>query len=157
VKEDRRPRGKRAGKGARGGPPKLRLDHVGIAVEDMGAARERFEKILSTPASPVEEVPSERVKVSFFDLAGARIELLEGTGPESPVRKFLDGGRSGVHHISIRVEGGSIDGLFEELSARGVPVIGSGPRPGSGASRVFFIHPRAADGVLIEFSSEEGT
>jgi len=135
--------------------PRLRLDHVGIAVPDLEEARRRFEKILRSPASPVEEVPSERVKVSFFELGDARIELLEGTAPESPVRKFLDSGRSGVHHLSIRLEGGDIGALFDELSALGLPVIGDGPREGSGSSRVFFIHPRAADGVLIEFSSEE--
>ena len=149
--------GPRRGKRSKRGLPRLRLDHVGIAVPDLAEARRRYEKILRAPASPVEEVPSERVKVSFFELGEARIELLEGTAPESPIRKFLDSGRSGVHHLSIRIEGGDIGALFEELSALGVPVIGDGPGPGSGNSRVFFIHPRAADGVLIEFSSEETT
>jgi len=148
---------RRGGKTSKRKLPRLRLDHVGIAVPDLAAARRRFEKILRTKPSPVEDVPSERVKVSFFELGEARIELLEGTAPDSPVRKFLDSGRSGVHHVSIRLEGGDIGVLFEELSALGVPVIGDGPGEGSGSSRVFFIHPRAADGVLIEFSSEETT
>jgi methylmalonyl-CoA epimerase len=155
LKEGRGAR--RGGKASKRKAPRLRLDHVGIAVPDLAEARRRFEKILRSPPSPVEDVPSERVKVSFFELGEARIELLEGTAAESPIRKFLDSGRSGVHHLSIRLEGGDIGALFDELSALGVPVIGEGPREGSGKSRVFFIHPRAADGVLIEFSSEETT
>lgn len=132
--------------------PKLRVDHVGIAVEDIVAARERFAKILGVAPSSVEEVASEGVRVSFFDLEGCRIELCEGTSPESPVRKFLDKKRTGVHHISIRLEEGGLDRLLEDLVCRGVPVLGEAPRPGSAGSRVFFVHPRAADGVLIEFS-----
>jgi methylmalonyl-CoA epimerase len=132
--------------------PRLRVDHIGIAVEDILAARERFAAILGVAASPVEEVPSERVKVSFFDLEGCRIELLEGTHPESPVQRFLDRGRTGVHHISIRLEEGSIERFLEDLASRGVPVLGNAPRPGSAGSLIFFVHPRAADGVLIEFS-----
>jgi methylmalonyl-CoA/ethylmalonyl-CoA epimerase len=130
---------------------KLHVDHVGIAVEDIMAARERFERILGVAPSAVEEVASEGVRVSFFDLDGCRIELLEGTSPESPVRKFLDK-RTGVHHISIRLEEGDLDGFLGDLAGRGVPVLGDAPRPGSAGSRIFFVHPRAADGVLIEFS-----
>jgi methylmalonyl-CoA epimerase len=132
--------------------PRLRVDHIGIAVEDLAAARERFERILGVPPSEIEDVPSEGVRVSFFDVGGCRIELLEGTSQESPIRRSLDGGRTGVHHVSIRLEEGSIEGFREDLVRRGVPVIGDAPRPGSAGSLIFFVHPRAADGVLIEFS-----
>jgi methylmalonyl-CoA/ethylmalonyl-CoA epimerase len=132
--------------------PRLRVDHIGIAVKDIAAARERFARILGVAPSEIEEVPSEGVRVSFFDLGGCRIELLEGTGPESPVGKFLEKGRTGVHHVSIRLEEGGIDRFREDLAARGVPVIGEAPRPGSAGSRILFVHPGAADGVLLEFS-----
>ena len=102
--------------------------------------------------SPVEEVASEGVRVSFFDLEGCRIELLEGTSPESPVRKFLDKKRTGVHHISIRLEDGGLDGFLESLVGLGVPVIGEAPRPGSAGSRIFFVHPRAAWSARMMFS-----
>lgn len=132
--------------------PRLRVDHIGIAVEDITAARERFAKILGVAPSPIEEVASEGVRISFFDLEGCRIELLEGTSPESPVRKFLDKKGTGVHHVSIHLEEGGLDGFLEDLVRRGVPVLGKAPRTGSAGSRVFFVHPRAADGVLLEFS-----
>jgi methylmalonyl-CoA/ethylmalonyl-CoA epimerase len=132
--------------------PRLRVDHIGIAVENLAAARERYEKLLGMSASPVEEVPSEGVRVSFFDLGGCRIELLEAIDAESPVRKFLDKKRSGVHHVSLRVEGDDLGERFSELSRSGVPVLGDGPRTGSAGTSVFFVHPRGADGVLFELS-----
>ena len=131
------------------------MDHVGIAVENLAEARERFARLLGLEPSPVEEVPSEGVRLCYFDLGGCRLELLEAIGAASPVRKFLDRGLRGVHHVSLAVEGGDIAALHAELRARGLPVIGTGPRPGSEGSAVFFVHPSGADGVLFEFSSKE--
>ena len=136
--------------------PRIRLDHVGIAVRNLPEAMERYSKLLGKPASPIEEVMSEKVRVSFLELEGCRIELLEGTSPESPVRKFLDGGRSGVHHLSICLESGDIDAFFQLLKESGTAVLGESARAGSEGSRIFFLHPRAADGVLIEFSQKKG-
>lgn len=138
--------------------PRLRLDHIGIAVENLDEARQRYAKLLGIAASPVEEVPGERVRVSFFDLDGCRLELLEATSPDSPIRKFLDAGRSGVHHVSLALEAGGLVRLLSELAERGVEVLkdarGEKLRPGSEGNKVFFVHPRAAEGVLIEFSEE---
>jgi methylmalonyl-CoA/ethylmalonyl-CoA epimerase len=140
---------------------RLRLDHVGIAVPDLEEARERYRRLLGVEPSPVEEVPGEKVRLSFFDLGGCRLELLEGTGPESPIRKFLDSGRTGVHHLSVNVEGGDIGRLLSEIEGRGVEALaaagGERLRPGAGGSRIFFVHPRAAAGVLIEFRQEGKT
>lgn len=136
-------------------PPSLKLDHIGIAVEDLEKAREQFAKLLGTSASPVEEVPSEGVRVSFFDVMGCRIELLEGTSPESPIRRFIERGRSGVHHISFALEGGDLGSFLASLLAKGVEALDRAPRPGSEGSEVFFVHPRAAGGVLVEFSKRK--
>ena len=136
--------------------PQLRVDHIGIAVEDLADARERFAKLFGLSPSPIEDVPAEGVRVSFFDLGGCRIELLEGIGAESPVRRFLDKRHSGVHHVSIALEGGDIDAHFAELSRRGVRVLGEGPAAGSEGSKVFFVHPGAASGILFEFSQKKG-
>jgi methylmalonyl-CoA/ethylmalonyl-CoA epimerase len=125
---------------------------VGIAVENLAEARDRYSRLLGKPASPIEDVPSEKVRVSFFNLDGCRIELLEGTSPQSPVRKFLEKGRSGVHHLSLRLESGTLEALFRSLKESGVEVLGEGVRPGSEGSRVFFVHPHSAGGVLLEFS-----
>jgi methylmalonyl-CoA/ethylmalonyl-CoA epimerase len=134
---------------------KLRVDHIGIAVADLGEAAARFATLLRRAPSPVEEVPSEGVRLCFFELDGCRLELLEPTTPSSPIRKFLERGRKGVHHISLALEGESIETLFSELVAGGVPVLGEKPKAGSGGSRIFFVHPDAAAGVLMEFASRE--
>jgi methylmalonyl-CoA/ethylmalonyl-CoA epimerase len=136
--------------------PKLRVDHIGIAVENLAEARERFAKLFGKSASPIEEVPSEGVRVSFFDLEGCRIELLEGIDATSPIRKFLDKGRSGVHHVSLAVEGRDIGAHFTELTRRGVRILGERPTAGSGGTKVFFVHPGAANGVLFELSQKDG-
>jgi len=135
-------------------PPRLRVDHIGIAVENLEEARERFSKLLGASPSGVEEVPSEGVRVCFFELGGCRIELLEAMTLDSPVKKFLDRGRTGVHHVSLALDGGDLGTLHEDLTARGMPVLGPGPAPGSEGSRIFFVHPKATSGVLFEFSQK---
>jgi methylmalonyl-CoA/ethylmalonyl-CoA epimerase len=132
--------------------PHLRVDHIGIAVEDLATARVQFAKLFGIDPSPIEEVPEEAVRVSFFDFGGCRIELLEATSNDSPVRRFLDKRRQGVHHVSLALEEGELDGHFAALKANGVQLIGDQPHTGSGGSRVFFVHPGSAGGVLLEFS-----
>ena len=131
---------------------RFRLEHVGIAVKDLESAREQYARILGTAASPVEEVPSEQVRLSFFELENCRLELLEPTGPESPIQKFLDRGRSGVHHLAFTADTPHLAELSEQLKSLGVPVVGDEVKSGSSGSEVFFLHPRAASGVLIEFT-----
>jgi methylmalonyl-CoA/ethylmalonyl-CoA epimerase len=137
--------------------PRLRVDHIGIAVENLEEAREHFSKLLGASPSPVEEVPSEGVRVSFFDLGGCRLELLEAMTPESPIKKFLDQGRTGVHHVALALDGGDLGTLHADLASRGMPVLGPGPRAGSEGSQIFFVHPKATSGVLLEFSQKGGT
>lgn len=130
--------------------PPPRLEHIGIAVDDLDAARERYERILGVPPSPVEEVPSEHVRVCFFELANCRIELLAPTGPEGAVHRFLAQGRRGVHHVAVEDEHSSAGAKLAELASAGVETIG-GVRPGSRGTEVFFLHPRSTGGVLLEF------
>jgi methylmalonyl-CoA/ethylmalonyl-CoA epimerase len=136
--------------------PRLALDHIAVAVGDLAGALEALGKVLPVPPSPVEELPSEALRLSFLEIGGVRLELMEPTGPASAVARSLEKGRSGLHHICFRIEEASIDEWCEELRRRGVEVIGAGPRPGAGGSRVFFVHPRSAAGILIEFSQGGG-
>ncbi len=135
---------------------RIRMDHIGIAVQSLEEAREKFARLLGLEPSPIEEVPEEGVRVSFFNVDGCKLELLEGTSPESPVRKYLEKRRSGVHHMSFALDGIDIADHFTRLKAQGVDVLGEGPTPGSRDTRVFFVHPKAAGGVLVEFSQSEG-
>ena len=94
--------------------PRLRVDHLGIAVENLEEARERFSKLLGASPSAVEEVPSEGVRVCFFELGGCRLELLAAMTPDSPIKNFLDPGRTGVHHVSLALDGGHLGTLHAD-------------------------------------------
>lgn len=134
--------------------PRLRLDHVAIAVENLEAACEEYSRLLGIGPSPIEEVASERVRLAFFEIGGCRLELLEGTDDESPIRRFLASGRRGVHHLAFAVEGEEIKAALERLREAGVPLLDESPRCGAEGSKVFFVHPRAAGGVLTEFTQK---
>ncbi len=133
----------------------VRLAHIGIAVANLSEAREKFAALLGSTPSPVQEVASEGVKVSFFELENCRIELLESTRPESPIAKFLDAGRKGVHHLAFSTSGGSLSTLLESFHARKVDVLDETPRRGAEGSEAIFVHPRAAAGVLVEFVAQQ--
>jgi methylmalonyl-CoA/ethylmalonyl-CoA epimerase len=93
------------------------------------------------------EVPTEKVRAAFLPVGASRLELLEPTDPSSPIARFLEK-RSGLHHVCVVVE--DLEAALAELKAKGVALIDERPRPGAGGSRVAFVHPRAAAGVLLE-------
>jgi methylmalonyl-CoA/ethylmalonyl-CoA epimerase len=88
------------------------------------------------------------VKVALLRAGATRIELLEPTAADSPVARFLDKRGEGIHHLTLAVD--DLDALLARLAARGVAILGGGARPGAGGSRVAFLHPQAAGGVLVE-------
>lgn len=124
----------------------LKIDHLGIAVPSLAEATKAYEA-LGFEVEDTHEVPSEKVRVAFLPVGESRLELLEPTDPASPIARFLEK-RSGLHHVCVLVE--DIDAALADLRARGVPLIDTTPRPGAGGSRVAFLHPRAAAGVLVE-------
>jgi methylmalonyl-CoA epimerase len=127
----------------------VQLDHVGIAVRDLGAATTRWRALLGGREAPAEEVPSNRVRVLFLEAGAVHIELLEPLGPDSPVARFLEQRGEGVHHLAFHVP--SVDTALSELAARGEPLVDRVARPGARGRRVGFAHPRAFGGVLVEF------
>ena len=124
----------------------LKIDHLGIAVPDLEVALGTY-RALGFEVESVHEVPTEKVRAAFLPVGESRLELLEPTEPGSVIARFLEK-RSGLHHVCLLVE--DIDAALAELKARGVPLIDERPRPGAGGSRVAFLHPRAANGVLLE-------
>jgi methylmalonyl-CoA/ethylmalonyl-CoA epimerase len=124
----------------------LRIDHLGIAVPDLEQARAAY-AALGLTAEATHEVASEEVRIAFLPVGGARLELLEPTGPSSAVARFLEK-RQGFHHLCLVVE--DLDAALLELKARGIRLIDETPRLGEGGCRVAFVHPSAAAGVLIE-------
>jgi methylmalonyl-CoA epimerase len=124
------------------------LDHVGIAIADLAAALAFFRDALGLEIDPPEDVASQRVRVHYVGTGGAALELLEATAPDSPIAKFVEKRGAGLHHITLRVE--SIDAALAQLKARGIRLIDDTPRLGSGGSRIAFVHPASAHGVLVE-------
>jgi methylmalonyl-CoA/ethylmalonyl-CoA epimerase len=131
---------------------RVTLDHIGLASADLTASLAQLGDIFPEPASAVEEVPAEGVRLAFIDVGGPKIEVLESTREGSAVARYLEKRPPGVHHISFRIEGVPIDDWFAELRDRGVRVLGDGPSDGSNGTRIFFVHPESTAGVLVEFA-----
>ena len=124
------------------------LDHVAIAVPSITAALPLFESIVGASGSPLEEVPGQRVNVTFVGRGPGRLELLEPVSQDSTVQRFLDRRGSGLHHIAYRVA--DLPRALEKLTAAGVRLIDQEPRIGAEGHRVAFLHPQSTFGVLIE-------
>lgn len=129
------------------------LDHIGIAVSDLGDAVARWRPLVGEPDSAPEELPSNQVRVVFLTAGSTHLELLEPTGPSSPVARFLASRGPGVHHIAFHVS--SVDRALGEVAERGGQLVDRAARPGARGRRVGFAHPSAFGGVLVEFV--EGT
>jgi len=126
----------------------MRVDHVAIAVNNVNEALKNYEKILRIDKIDIEEVPTERVKVAILTLQDTRIELMEPTADDSPIKKFLADRGEGIHHIAITAD--DIDSDVERAIAKGTRMIGN-IRTGSYGRKITFIHPKSMNGVLTEF------
>jgi methylmalonyl-CoA/ethylmalonyl-CoA epimerase len=128
-----------------------KIAHVGIAVRSIAEAR-KFWEALGLRVSEIEEVPGEGVRVAMIPCGESRIELLEPTGEGSPVAAFLERRGEGIHHLCL----GSDDVAADDaaLRAAGFQVVRPEPTPGAGGSRVQFVHPRSAHGVLVELAEQ---
>ena len=134
-------------------PPAITLDHVGIAVGDVDAAFAFYRDALGLQASgEPEDVTTQRVRAHFIPAGEAALELLEATADDSPIAKYVARRGPGLHHITLRVP--DVAAALERLKARGVRLIDDAPRPGAHGSRVAFIHPAAAHGVLVELKED---
>ena len=126
----------------------MRIDHVAIAVNSVSEALKSYEKILKIDEIDIEDVPTERVKVAILRLEDTRIELMEPTADDSPIKKFLMDRGEGIHHIAITAD--DIENDVERAIAKGTRMIGN-IRTGSYGRKITFIHPKSMHGVLTEF------
>ena len=129
-----------------------KIDHIGIAVKDLEVSNTLFEKLLGTASYKTEEVPSERVRTSFFKTGDSKIELLEGLSEDSPIVKFLEKRGEGVHHIAFAVDDIAVE--VERLKSEGFTVLNEVPKRGADNKLVVFLHPKSSGGVLIELCQE---
>ena len=128
----------------------MRVDHIGIAVEDLAAAKKLYGEVLGLKLLFEEEVPTEKVRVAAYDGGGMRIELLQSTSPDGPIGRHVASRGPGIHHVCYQVD--DVQGSVDRLAAAGVRMIDTAPRPGAGGCRVAFVHPKGALGVLVELS-----
>jgi methylmalonyl-CoA/ethylmalonyl-CoA epimerase len=124
------------------------LDHVGIAVSDLGEALAFYRDALGLEIEPPENVASQRVRAHFIPVGGATLELLEATAEDSPIARYLGKRGPGLHHITLRVD--DLAAALSQLESRGVRLIDRTPRAGAEGSLVAFIHPASTHGVLVE-------
>jgi methylmalonyl-CoA epimerase len=131
---------------------KAKLDHIGIAVSNIGDALAFYRDALGLEIEMPEEVTSQRVRAHFIPVGESALELLEATADDSPIAKFVGKKGPGLHHITLRVD--DIFAALAQLEARGVRLIDASPRPGAHGSLVAFIHPASAHGVLVELTQK---
>lgn len=129
-----------------------KIEHIGIAVQNLKNACGIYEKLLGTTAYKTEEVASEGVNTAFFKTGESKIELLEATAAESPIAKFLTKKGEGIHHIAFEVT--DIIQEMERLKAEGFVLLNEQPKMGADNKLVCFVHPKGTNGVLVELCQE---
>ncbi|UCE38504.1 MAG: methylmalonyl-CoA epimerase [Thermoplasmata archaeon] len=125
-----------------------KLDHIGIAVKDIDSTLKFYSEALGLKCTHVEEVSGQHVKIAFLPVGGVNLELLQSTDPEGAVAKFIEKKGEGIQHIAFKVE--NIEMAMQALKEKGVEFIDAIPRKGAHGSKIAFLHPRSAHGVLIE-------
>ena len=128
------------------------VDHVGIAVEDLEAAVERYRSIFGLEPAHREVVQSQGVEEVLFRVGTSYVQLLGALGPDTPVGRFLAKRGPGVHHVAYRVA--DVAAALDRLRAEGVRLVDEVPRPGSRGTTIAFVHPQDLGGVLVELVQE---
>lgn len=131
-----------------------KLEHIGIAVKNLEESNLLFAKLLGRTHYKIEEVASEGVRTSFFEIGGVKIELLEATTPDSPIAKFIDKRGEGIHHLAFEVN--NIDESIQSYSNKGFTLLNQQPKPGADNKQIAFMHPKSTNGVLVELCQEKG-
>jgi len=125
-----------------------KIEHIGIAVNDLNKAIRFYEEVMGLTCYAIEEVKSQKVKTAFFRIGEVKIELLEATDNESPVHKFIERNGEGVHHIAYATE--NLPDALNQISSKGVRLIDQTPRKGAEGLDIAFLHPKSTLGVLTE-------
>ena len=130
-----------------------KIEHLGIAVENIDESLKIYEKLLGTNCYKIEEVESEGVKTAFLQVGESKIELLEATNPSSPIAKFLSKKGKGIHHIAF--DSSDIDEDIKRLKSEGFELIHQTPKDGADNKKIAFLHPKSTDGILVELCQDK--
>lgn len=131
-----------------------KVDHIGIAVKSLEAAKAYYENCLGLTCEKIEEVESQQVRTAFFAAGEVHVELLEPTSDESPIAKFLEKNGEGIHHVAFATD--DIQGQLTQARDGGCKLIHEEPFEGAGDKLVAFLHPKSTHGVLTEFCTKKG-
>ncbi len=129
-----------------------KIDHIGVAVKSIEAALP-FYKAMGADVNHIEEVASQKVKTAFIKVGATTIELVEATSPESPIAKYLEKNREGLHHVCFEVD--DVATCLKNLKDAGVPLIDNEPKVGAHNMLVAFVHPKGNNGVLTELAQHQ--
>lgn len=125
-----------------------KIDHLGIAVKRLDEQIPIYRDQLGMHFEGIEEVPTQKVRVAFFQVGDSRIELLEPTAPDSPIARHIEKRGEGMHHVAYAVD--DIWAAMADARGRGLQLLSEEPRPGAHHTLVCFLHPRSTGGVLTE-------
>ena len=128
----------------------MKIDHIAIAVNNVEESAKVYQEALGVSEIEYETVETEGVKVAIIHLENGRIELMQPTNDNSPIKKFLEKKGQGLHHMALETD--NIEGEISRMEGCGIQFLGK-IRPGSAGTKVTFIHPKSLHGVLAELCS----
>ena len=130
-----------------------KVEHIGIAVKSLAVSVPLFEKLLNSQCYKTEQIESENVNTAFFQTGDTKIELLESTGSEGVIARFIEKKGEGLHHIAFDVN--DIEAEMKRLKKEGFVLLNEIPKPGADNKLICFLHPKHTNGVLIELCMEK--
>jgi methylmalonyl-CoA/ethylmalonyl-CoA epimerase len=131
----------------------LKVDHIGVAVKSIDAAKKLYHDVLGLDYAGSETVEEQKVTTAFLPVGESEVELLESTAPDGPVAKYIEKRGEGIQHVAFRVE--NIEAALAELKEKGIQLIDEKPRRGAGGAKIAFLHPKSTYGVLVELCERE--
>ena len=130
------------------------IEHIGIAVKNLDESIKYYENVLGLKCYAIEEVKDQKVKTAFFMVGQTKLELLESTGVDGPIGKYIEKKGEGIHHIAFETD--NLKDAIEEAETKGIILIDKEPRKGAEGLNIAFLHPKSTNGVLIELCEKKG-
>jgi methylmalonyl-CoA/ethylmalonyl-CoA epimerase len=131
-----------------------KLEHIGIAVRNLDKSNRLFAKLLGKEHYKIEDVPSEGVRTSFFQVGDIKIELLEATRADSPIAKFIEKRGEGLHHLAFQAE--NLRQKMDDMKKEDFALLADQPKAGADNKMIVFMHPKTTNHVLVELCADKG-
>jgi len=129
-------------------PEIKRINHIAVLVEDIDVSLKFWNEILGMEPSGISDMPTEAARIAFLPLGESEIELVQPTSPDSGLSRYIEKRGPGMHHLCLEVD--DLAGMLSRLKASGIQLINEEPKVGEGGRLYAFIHPKSANGVLVE-------